>query len=58
MQVAENLYAKGLVDAVVAPDGVAEVAARVLEVLCAPRELPSAAESPADDHQDETPVAE
>jgi acyl-CoA carboxylase subunit beta len=58
VQVAENLYAKGLVDAVVAPAGLAEVAARVLEVLCAPRELPSAAESPADDHQDETPVAE
>ena len=36
VQVAENLYAKGLVDAVVAPGEVAEVAARVLEVLCAP----------------------
>jgi acetyl-CoA carboxylase carboxyl transferase beta subunit len=58
VQVAENLYAKGLVDAVVAPAELAEVVARVLEVLCAPRELPSAAESPADDHQDETPIAE
>ena len=36
VQVAENLYAKGLVDAVVAPGEVAEVAARVLDVLCAP----------------------
>jgi acyl-CoA carboxylase subunit beta len=37
VQVAENLYAKGLVDAVVAPAELAEVAARVLQVLCAPR---------------------
>ena len=58
VQVAENLYANGLVDAVVAPDGVAEVAARVLEVLCAPRELPQAAEPVADDHVEGTPVAE
>jgi acyl-CoA carboxylase subunit beta len=58
VQVAENLYAKGLVDAVVAPDGVAEVAARVLEVLCAPRELPQVAEPVADDHVEVTPVAE
>ena len=58
VQVAENLYAKGLVDAVVAPDGVAEVAAGVLEVLCAPRELPQAAEPPADDQVEASPVAE
>ena len=58
VQVAENLYAKGLVDAVVAPNGVAEVAARVLEVLCAPRELPQAPEPPAADHVEVTPVAE
>jgi acetyl-CoA carboxylase carboxyl transferase beta subunit len=58
VQVAENLYAKGLVDAVVAPNGVAEVAARVLEVLCAPRELPQAAGPVADDHVEVTPVAE
>ena len=58
VQVAENLYAKGLVDAVVAPDGVAEVAARVLEVLCAPRELPQGGEPAADDHVEGTPVAE
>ena len=58
VQVAENLYAKGLVDAVVAPGEVAEVAARVLDVLCAPREVPQAAEPPADDQAGETPVAE
>jgi acyl-CoA carboxylase subunit beta len=58
VQVAENLYAKGLVDAVVAPRGVAEVAARVLEVLCAPREAPRATSPPADDHVTMTPVAE
>jgi acetyl-CoA carboxylase carboxyl transferase beta subunit len=58
VQVAENLYAKGLVDAVVAPGEVAEVAARVLDVLCAPREVPPAAEPPADERVGETPVAE
>jgi acetyl-CoA carboxylase carboxyl transferase beta subunit len=58
VQVAENLYAKGLVDAVVAPDGVAEVAARVLAVLCAPRGLPAPAEPPADDPAETPPVAE
>ena len=58
VQLAENLYAKGLVDAVVAPNGVAEVAARVLEVLCAPRELSHAAGPLVDDHVESTPVAE
>ncbi|HET9559976.1 MAG TPA: carboxyl transferase domain-containing protein, partial [Actinomycetota bacterium] len=58
VQVAENLYAKGLVDAVVAPSGVAEVAARILEVLCAPREPSQAAEPLTDDHVDAAPVAE
>jgi acyl-CoA carboxylase subunit beta len=58
VQVAENLYAKGLVDAVVAPDGVAEVAARVLEVLCAPRDSPQAAVPPADERVEPSPVAE
>jgi acyl-CoA carboxylase subunit beta len=58
VQVAENLHAKGLVDAVVAPQELAQVAARVLEVLCAPREVPQGAEPPADDHGTVTPVAE
>jgi acyl-CoA carboxylase subunit beta len=58
VQVAENLYAKGLVDAVVAPEELAAVASRVLEVLCPPREAPQPAEPlPADDVGD-TPVAE
>lgn len=58
VQVAENLYAKGLVDAVVAPDALAEVAARVLEVLCAPREALQPAVPVAADQVGETPVAE
>jgi acyl-CoA carboxylase subunit beta len=58
VQVAENLYAKGLVDAVVPPAGVAEVAARVLDVLCAPRDPPSAAAPTADDPVEAAPVAE
>jgi acyl-CoA carboxylase subunit beta len=58
VQVAENLYAKGLVDAVVAPAELAEVAARVLQVLCAPREMPRVTSPPADDHVTVTPVAE
>jgi acetyl-CoA carboxylase carboxyl transferase subunit beta len=58
VQVAENLYAKGLVDAVVAPEEIAGVAARVLEVLGGPRELPQVAESPANYDLEETPVAE
>jgi acetyl-CoA carboxylase carboxyl transferase beta subunit len=58
VQVAENLYAKGLVDAVVPPGELAAVAARVLEVLCAPRDVPEAAEPPAGDQVGQTPVAE
>ena len=58
VQVAENLYAKGLVDAVVTPAELAEVAARVLEVLCGPREVPQVGEPPADDQVGHTPVAE
>jgi acyl-CoA carboxylase subunit beta len=58
VQVAENLHAKGLVDAVVAPQELARVAARVLEVLCGPREVPQAAEPLAGDPVAETPIAE
>jgi acetyl-CoA carboxylase carboxyl transferase beta subunit len=58
VQVAENLYANGLVDAVVAPQEVAEVAARVLEVLCAPREVTHATEPDTDDPVADVPVAE
>jgi acetyl-CoA carboxylase carboxyl transferase subunit beta len=58
VQVAENLYAKGLVDAVVAPAEFAVVAARVLEVLCAPRKLPPLTGPVGDDQVEETPVVE
>lgn len=37
VQRAENLHRHGLVDAVVAPEDLAEVASRALAVLCAPR---------------------
>lgn len=37
VQVSENLFAHGLVDAVVSAEDVREVAVRVLAVLCAPR---------------------
>ncbi|MEU0486508.1 carboxyl transferase domain-containing protein [Streptosporangium sp. NPDC006013] len=38
VQVAENLFARGLVDAVVSAEDARRVAIRVLAVLCAPRE--------------------
>lgn len=38
VQVAENLYSHGLVDAVVSAEDAREIAIRVLAVLCAPRE--------------------
>ena len=41
MQQAENLFKHGLLDAVVAPEQLAEVAARVLRVLTAPRDGPA-----------------
>lgn len=47
VQVAENLYAHGLVDAVLPPEEVSEVVNRALNVLLAPREgLPSVPELP------------
>lgn len=47
VQRAENLYAHGLVDAVVAPDRLAETFDRVLNVVLAPREgLPTVPELP------------
>ena len=39
VQVAENLFARGLVDAVVEPEQIAEVLDRALNVLCAERDL-------------------
>ncbi|MGW1993940.1 carboxyl transferase domain-containing protein [Embleya sp. NPDC001921] len=53
VQVAENLYAHGLVDAVVEPDRLGEVAARVLDIVTAPREhLPDVAPLPVEDLAD------
>ncbi|HET8613971.1 MAG TPA: carboxyl transferase domain-containing protein [Actinomycetales bacterium] len=47
VQVAENLYAHGLVDAVLPPEEVSEVVNRALNVLLAPREgLPEVPELP------------
>ncbi len=47
VQVSENLYEKGLVDAVLAPEQVPDVLDRALNVLMAPREgLPPAADLP------------
>lgn len=40
VQTAENLYTHGIVDAVVAPEDIAEIANRALNVLAAPREGP------------------
>lgn len=49
VQVAENLFRKGIVDAVVAPEQLATVVARVLGVVCAPREgLPEVAPLPTE----------
>jgi acetyl-CoA carboxylase carboxyl transferase beta subunit len=46
VQTAENLYEHGLVDAVLPPEQIAEIAARALNVLSAPREeLPGRAPS-------------
>jgi acyl-CoA carboxylase subunit beta len=39
VQTAENLYAHGIVDAVVAPEDIADIADRALNVLTAPREI-------------------
>lgn len=54
VQVAENLYAHGLVDAVVSPEEIGDIAARALGVLCAPRPGPAAADdAPAGDAADD-----
>lgn len=58
VQVAENLYEHGLVDAVLPPEAVAEIADRALAVLTAPRAgLPSVPELPAEPALEETPPA-
>jgi acetyl-CoA carboxylase carboxyl transferase beta subunit len=57
VQVAENLRARGLLDAVLAPEEISRVAARALDVLCAPRKIvPRAA--PSDEPLADVPAAE
>ncbi len=49
VQTAENLYARGIIDAVLAPDEIADVLDRALNVLLAPREgVPPVAGPPHD----------
>ncbi|MFZ0160484.1 MAG: carboxyl transferase domain-containing protein [Kineosporiaceae bacterium] len=58
VQVAENLYARGLIDAVLPPEELAPIADRTLTVLMSPREgHPPAAVIPAEDLPD-TPAWE
>lgn len=56
VQVAENLYAHGLVDAVVPPNRLAEVVAGALAVMCAPRAAPRPAGVPPDRPVTDTPA--
>jgi acetyl-CoA carboxylase carboxyl transferase subunit beta len=53
VQQSENLFRKGIVDAVVAPEQLATVVSRVLDVMCAPREglpqIPSLPKEPLAD---------
>ena len=58
VQVAENLYRLGLVDAVLAPADLAEIAARALDVMCTvPSEVPAAKALP-DELIDDVPAWE
>lgn len=47
VQVAENLYERGLIDAVVPPEEIADVLARALNVICADRTVPGIPGTPA-----------
>jgi acetyl-CoA carboxylase carboxyl transferase subunit beta len=47
VQVAENLFERGLIDAVVPPEQIADVLARALNVLCADRSVPDSPGTPA-----------
>ncbi|MFR9776322.1 carboxyl transferase domain-containing protein [Micromonospora sp. MS34] len=57
VQTAENLHRHGLVDAVLAPDQVAPVAARALATICAPRRI-AGGPAPADDLPEAPPAWE
>ena len=50
VQTAENLYAHGIIDAVLAPDEIADILDRALAMLMAPRHGIGAGAAPADDH--------
>jgi acetyl-CoA carboxylase carboxyl transferase subunit beta len=53
VQTAENLYTRGILDAVVSPDEAAGVLSRVLDVLMAPREgIPTVPEPPSEEIPD------
>ncbi len=58
VQVAENLYRLGLVDAVLSPEDLGEIAARALDVMCTvPEEVPAAV-MPDEETIDEVPAWE
>jgi acetyl-CoA carboxylase carboxyl transferase subunit beta len=58
VQVAENLYRLGLVDAVLAPEHLSEIVARALEVMCTSTGEISAAKAPPDEPIDDVPAWE
>lgn len=58
VQTAENLAAKGLVDAVVPPENLREVAISALAVLCAPHEPPPPVPNVPLEHLDDVPAWE
>jgi acetyl-CoA carboxylase carboxyl transferase beta subunit len=58
VQVAENLYRLGLVDAVLSPEELGEIAARALDVMCtAPDDVPAAV-APPDEVIEDVPAWE
>jgi acetyl-CoA carboxylase carboxyl transferase subunit beta len=58
VQVAENLYEHGLLDAVVPPEQIADIAARALAVLAAPREPLPDVPAPAQEQLPDVPAWE
>jgi len=49
VQTAENLYAHGLIDAVLPPEALAEIVHRALQVMMAPRKPPADEQHPGDE---------
>lgn len=56
VQVAENLFERGLVDAVVEPERIAEVLDRALNVLCAERDMGPVAQAAPQQPLDDVPA--